>query len=73
MLSRKSWVTAIPMEANASDVRSQARNVRSTYQHVSMSFTKMRGRNRCWVYCTNGKVISGNAPRVLELDGLELF
>lgn len=26
---RKSWVTAMPMEANAREVRSQAKNVRS--------------------------------------------
>lgn len=32
VLSRKSWVIAIPIEANASDVRSQARNVRSIKQ-----------------------------------------
>ena len=33
-MSRKSWVTAIPMEAKASEVRNQARKVRSTeYQH----------------------------------------
>lgn len=29
VLSRKSWVTAMPMDAKANDVRSQARNVRS--------------------------------------------
>lgn len=29
LLSRKSCVTAIPIDANASEVRSQARNVRS--------------------------------------------
>jgi hypothetical protein len=29
LLRRNSWVTAMPMDAKASDVRSQARNVRS--------------------------------------------
>jgi hypothetical protein len=29
VLSRNSWVMAMPMDAKASDVRSQARNVRS--------------------------------------------
>lgn len=29
MLRRKSWVTAMPMDAKAREVRSQARNVRS--------------------------------------------
>ncbi|KAL7357687.1 hypothetical protein ACKS0A_08068 [Histoplasma ohiense] len=29
LFRRKSWVTAMPMEAKARDVRSQARNVRS--------------------------------------------
>ena len=29
VLSRKSWVTAIPMEAKAREVRSQAKKVRS--------------------------------------------
>lgn len=29
VLRRKSWVTAIPIEANAREVRSQARKVRS--------------------------------------------
>jgi hypothetical protein len=31
LFRRKSWVTAMPMEAKARDVRSQARNVRSFF------------------------------------------
>lgn len=31
-LSRKSWVMAIPMEAKAKEVRSQARKVRSIFK-----------------------------------------
>ena len=33
VLRRKSWVIAIPIEAKAREVRSQARNVRSMMQY----------------------------------------
>lgn len=40
LVRRKSWVTAIPIEAKASEVRSHARNVRSTNANpVSMDDT----------------------------------
>lgn len=48
VLRRKSWVTAIPMEANAREVRSQARNVRSRVK-VSVSFT---AAGTCREQCT---------------------
>ena len=44
VLSRKSWVTAIPMEANAREVRSQAKKVRSgEYKLANLYQIKMKG------------------------------
>ncbi len=36
VLSRKSWVMAMPIEANARDVRNHARNVRSGRKSASL-------------------------------------
>ncbi|PHH78352.1 hypothetical protein CDD80_7038 [Ophiocordyceps camponoti-rufipedis] len=52
VLSRNSCVTATPMDAKASEVRSQARNVRS----IRMLFPTQR------------EVISSHAPMVIQLD-----
>lgn len=56
VFSRKSWVTAMPIEANANEVRSQARNVRSARKAMSAagvvrnSSVHSRGLSisRCW-------------------------
>jgi hypothetical protein len=45
VLRRKSWVMAMPMEANEREVRSQARKVRSVY---GVSLDGFRVRTRCW-------------------------
>lgn len=43
VFSRKSWVTAMPMDAKASEVRSQARNVLSAHRKVSKSMASRKG------------------------------
>lgn len=41
VLRRKSWVIAMPMEAKASDVRSQARNVRSAFHRRRLAISSL--------------------------------
>jgi hypothetical protein len=72
VLSRKSWVMAIPIEANAKDVRSHARNVLSEVGCQSSTTGQSRSIKSLGIL-TECEVVSSNTPFVLQLHALELL
>lgn len=66
VLSRNSWVTAMPIEAKARDVRNHARNVRS--KDLESECTQVWVK---WVVNTNRKMIPSNTSLILEFNTLE--
>ncbi len=69
VLSRNSWVMAIPIEAKASEVRSQARNVRSEERSCGqLLLTETAPMEKP----TERQVVARHTPLVLEFDALEV-